>query len=97
MFWSALGLAAIVFLAIVYVYTRPRQYPLLAISLALSLVMLLIPAYGAFFNGMMSASNRWTLLIYLPLAMTVCVLLQNVPTLDQRTLRIMILATGATC
>ncbi|MEK1342673.1 YfhO family protein [Limosilactobacillus fermentum] len=94
MFWSALGLAAIVFLAIVYVYTRPRQYPLLAISLALSLVMLLIPACGAFFNGMMSASNRWTLLIYLPLAMTVCVLLQNVPTLDQRTLRIMILATG---
>jgi uncharacterized membrane protein YfhO len=94
MFWSALGLAAITFLAIVYLYTRPRKYPLLAISLGLALIMLLIPACGAFFNGMMSASNRWTLLIYLPLAMTVCLLLQNVPTLSPHTFRTLMIATG---
>lgn len=35
---------------------------------------------------MMSASNRWTLLIYLPLAMAVCILAENIPTLDQKTM-----------
>ena len=69
MFWSALGIVSIGFIALVYIFSRPRKYPLLTISLGLALIMLLIPAVGAFFNGMMSASNRWTLLIYLPLAM----------------------------
>ncbi|QLI94269.1 YfhO family protein [Limosilactobacillus mucosae] len=94
MFWSALGLVSIAFIAIVYLYTRTREFPLLSISLALALVMLLIPAVGAFFNGMMAASNRWTLLIYLPIAMTVCLLLQNATRLDRHTLWILTSATG---
>lgn len=93
MFWSALGIVSIGFLALVYIYSRPKKYPLLTISLAISLVMLLIPAVGAFFNGMMSASNRWTLLIYLPLAMTVCVLLQDANQLSRHTLWILNWAT----
>lgn len=94
MFWAALGVAAIVFLALVYLYSRPRQYPLLALSLAFALGMLLVPAVGAVFNGGMAASNRWTLLIYLPLAVTTCVFLQAVPTLDRWTLKLLIGATG---
>lgn len=93
MFWSALGIVSIGFLALVYIYSQPKKYPLLTISLALSLVMLLIPAVGAFFNGMMSASNRWTLLIYLPLAMTVCVLLQDANQLSRHQLWILNWAT----
>lgn len=93
MFWSALGIVSIGFIALVYLYSRPRQYPLLTISLGLSLVMLLIPAVGAFFNGMMSASNRWTLLVYLPLAMAVCILGENISNLDQRTVKILSWAT----
>lgn len=94
MYWTALGIVSIGFLALVYIYSRPKQYPLLTISLALALIMLLIPAVGAFFNGMMSASNRWTLLIYLPLAMTVCILVQNAPQLSHRDLWILSWATG---
>lgn len=94
MFWSALGIISIGFIALVYIYSRPRKYPLLTISLGLALIMLLIPAVGAFFNGMMSASNRWTLLIYLPLAMAVCILAENIPTLDQKTMAVLSWATG---
>ncbi|MCD7113514.1 YfhO family protein [Limosilactobacillus agrestis] len=94
MFWSALGIVSIGFIALVYIYSRPRKYPLLTISLGLALIMLLIPAVGAFFNGMMSASNRWTLLIYLPLAMAVCILAENISTLNQRTMMILSWATG---
>ncbi|MBS6420062.1 MAG: YfhO family protein [Limosilactobacillus reuteri] len=94
MFWSALGIVSIGFIALVYIYSRPRKYPLLTISLGLALIMLLIPAVGAFFNGMMSASNRWTLLIYLPLAMTVCILAENIPMLDQKTMAVLSWATG---
>ena len=94
MFWSALGVVSIGFIALVYIYSRPRKYPLLTISLGLALIMLLIPAVGAFFNGMMSASNRWTLLIYLPLAMAVCILAENIPTLDQKTMAVLSWATG---
>ncbi|OYS88117.1 hypothetical protein CBG18_09855 [Limosilactobacillus reuteri] len=94
MFWSALGIVSIGFIALVDIYSRPRKYPLLTISLGLALIMLLIPAVGAFFNGMMSASNRWTLLIYLPLAMAVCILAENIPTLDQKTMAVLSWATG---
>ncbi|MFR0575546.1 YfhO family protein [Limosilactobacillus reuteri subsp. suis] len=94
MFWSALGIVSIGFIALAYIYSRPRKYPLLTISLGLALIMLLIPAVGAFFNGMMSASNRWTLLIYLPLAMAVCILAENIPTLDQKTMAVLSWATG---
>lgn len=94
MFWSALGIVSIGFIALVYIFSRPRKYPLLTISLGLALIMLLIPAVGAFFNGMMSASNRWTLLIYLPLAMGVCILAENIPTLDQKTMAVLSWATG---
>ncbi|MFR0538755.1 YfhO family protein [Limosilactobacillus reuteri subsp. suis] len=94
MFWSALGIVSIGFIALVYIFSRPRKYPLLTISLGLALIMLLIPAVGAFFNGMMSASNRWTLLIYLPLAMAVCILAENIPTLDQKTTAVLSWATG---
>ncbi|WP_288659153.1 YfhO family protein [uncultured Limosilactobacillus sp.] len=93
MYWTALGVVSIGFLALVYIYSRPRKYPLLTISLALSLVMLLIPAVGAFFNGMMSASNRWTLLIYLPLAMAVCILAQDAPHFSHHILWILNIAT----
>ncbi|MBB1079138.1 YfhO family protein [Limosilactobacillus sp. STM2_1] len=94
MFWSALGIVSIGFIALVYIYSRPRKYPLISISLGIALVMLLIPAVGAFFNGMMSASNRWTLLIYLPLAMAICILAENIPTIDHHTLTILSWATG---
>ena len=77
MFWSALGLASVILLAITYLYANWKKHKTLAAALFLGLVMLLIPAVGAAFNGGMSASNRWTLLLYLPLAMTVMIFLRD--------------------
>lgn len=94
MYWTALGVISLGFIALVYIYIRPRRYPVITISLALALIMLLIPAVGAFFNGMMSASNRWTLLIYLPLAMAICILAENAPHLSHHTLWILSWATA---
>lgn len=93
MFWTALGIVSIGFIAIAYVYLHARQYPLLTISLGIAFIMLLIPAVGAVLNGMMAASNRWTLLIYLPLALTVCILVEHAPTIDRRTMNRLTLAT----
>lgn len=94
MFWSALGIVSIGFIAIVYVYSHAKKYPLITISLGIALVMLLIPAVGAAFNGMMAASNRWTLLIYLPLAMAICILVENAPYLSHHSLRVITYSTG---
>ena len=38
MFWSALGIVSIGFIALVYIFSRPRKYPLLTISLGLALI-----------------------------------------------------------
>lgn len=93
MFWTALGIVSIGFIAIVYIYLHAKTYPLLTISLGLAFVMLLIPAVGAMLNGMMAASNRWTLLIYLPLALTVCILVEQAPTIDRQTMNRLTIAT----
>ena len=94
MFWSALGIVSIGFIALVYVYIYAKKYPLITISLRLALIMLLIPAVGATFNGMMAASNRWTLLIYLPLSMAICLLVENAHSLSHHSLKIISFATG---
>lgn len=94
MFWSALGIVSIGFIALVYAYIHAKKYPLITISLGLALIMLLIPAVGAAFNGMMAASNRWTLLIYLPLAMAICLLVENATSLSRHSLKIISSATG---
>lgn len=94
MFWSALGIVSIGFIALVYIYSHARSYPLITISLGLALIMLLIPAVGAMFNGMMAASNRWTLLIYLPLSMAICLLIENAHSLSHKDLKIITYSTG---
>ncbi|MBB1062810.1 YfhO family protein [Limosilactobacillus fastidiosus] len=94
MFWSALGIVSIGFIALVYVYIHAKKYPLITISLGLALLMLLIPAVGATFNGMMAASNRWTLLIYLPLSTAICLLVENAHCISHHSLKIISFATG---
>lgn len=77
MFWAALGIASIGYLAIVHIFVHRKKYKFLSLTFIIGLIMLLIPAAGAIFNGGMSASNRWTLLLYLPLALCVMIFLQE--------------------
>lgn len=78
MFWSALGLASIILPALAYLFANWRKYRVIAAGLILGFIFTLIPAIGALFNGGMSPSNRWTLLLYLPLALTVTIFLKAV-------------------
>lgn len=86
-FWSALGFASISFFAILYVLAKAKKYPLLTSVFGLSLVMLAFPCFGAFFNGMMSPSNRWTLMLVLPVSLSVCLLLSKIKSLSPKMLR----------
>lgn len=90
MYWSALGMVSVIVIALVYVYRHARQYPLITISLGMSLIMMLIPAVGALFNGGMSPSNRWTLLIYLPLATSIMILLEHLTEIKRADLHWMV-------
>ncbi|KRM94926.1 hypothetical protein FC19_GL000027 [Liquorilactobacillus aquaticus DSM 21051] len=87
-FWSALGFASIVFFAIIYVLAKWRHYPLLASVFIIGGLMLLFPLFGAFFNGFMAPSNRWTLMLALPLSLASCILIQNVPQLSPKIVRL---------
>lgn len=88
-FWSALGFASITFFSIVFVILKRKNYPLLAISFGLGFVMLLFPQFGAFFNGLTSPSNRWTLMLSLPISISVCVLIAQIEVLTRKTKVIM--------
>lgn len=92
-FWSALGFASISFYALVYVFSYRKKYPVLAASFSLGFIMFLIPAVGALFNGGMSPSNRWSLMLCLPMALAVCFLLEALPKLDYRLLKRFVWAT----
>ncbi|KRL00270.1 YfhO family protein [Liquorilactobacillus capillatus] len=87
-FWSALGFASLVFFAIIYILAKWRHYPLLASSFIIGGVMLLFPFFGASFNGFMSPSNRWTLMLALPLAIACCLLITKVSQLSPKMLRL---------
>lgn len=83
-FWSALGYASIAFFAVVFIFSRLKRFPLLSTTFIISFVMLLFPVFGAIFNGGMAPSNRWTLLLCLPIALATCALVQDSVKLSDR-------------
>lgn len=93
MYWSALGVTSVIVAALVNVYRQRRRWPVISWSLLLGFIMMLIPAVGALFNGGMSPSNRWTLLLYLPLAISVMMLVEDLPTLDYQTIKWIVIIT----
>ncbi|GBG95440.1 membrane protein [Ligilactobacillus salitolerans] len=93
-FWSALGFASIALFSVVFIFSRAKRYPLLSSTFILSFIMLLIPFFGAFFNGGMAPSNRWTLLLCLPIALATCELVQKSAHLSDRLVLVMMLALG---
>ena len=60
----------------------------------LSGIMLLFPAFGAAFNGLMSPSNRWTLMLCLPVSLSVCILLEHVKKLSPKMLKYITITTA---
>lgn len=90
-FWSALGFASFTFFAIIFIFIKTRRYPVIVSSFILSGLFLLLPAAGASLNGFLSPSNRWTLMLCLPVALAVAITIEH---LNQITPKILKIFTG---
>lgn len=93
-FWSALGFASIAFFAIIYILKHFKQYKIIGSTLILSGIMLLIPACAAFFNGFMAPSNRWTLMLALPIALSCSILVENINNLSVKIIKLFVIWCG---
>lgn len=87
-FWSALGFASIAFFAIIYTLRNFKKYRVINSILILSFVLLLIPACASVFNGFLAPSNRWTLMLCLPIAIACAALADNLEMLSPKTIKI---------
>lgn len=92
-FWSALGFAGIAFFAIIYILKSFKRYRIISIVLIIGLIFMLIPACASIFNGFLSPSNRWTLMLCLPVALSCAILSENLNSLSAKTVKIFTLFT----
>lgn len=94
LFWTALGFGSIVFFAVIYTMSRFQQFRLLNWSMIISLVIIMLPAFGAILNGFTTPSNRWTFILCFIAAVASSIFLDNVALLDNRTLKLFSYGTG---
>ena len=92
-FWSALGFASIAFFAILYILIHFKQFKIIGSILILGVFMLLVPACGAVFNGFMAPSNRWTLMLCLPIALACAILVEKVNLISTKNIKFFVIAT----
>ncbi|WP_317698564.1 YfhO family protein [Xylocopilactobacillus apis] len=74
-FWLMGGFMVLGLLGMIFVIRRFRTYRVLSITYLVALVCLLLPVLGGILNGFSSPSNRWLLLMLLPLAFSAVILL----------------------
>ena len=77
-YWAVFGMTGIAFLGCVYTLVHWRRYRPLAGALVLVMIGLIFPAVAAFFNVLSTPSNRWLLLVTVPLGLAAMVLLDHV-------------------
>lgn len=92
-FWSALGFAGIAFFAIIYTLKTFKRYRIINLTLIISLIFMLIPACASIFNGFLAPSNRWTLMICLPVALACAILSDNISRLSSKTIKAFTICT----
>lgn len=88
-FWTSLGFLAIIIPTLIYLFKHRHQERMLALSIALTGIMVLFPAFAAMFNAASSPSNRWLFMAFTPLSLAVCWFLMQLPHLtntDRHTL-----------
>ncbi|WP_409022106.1 YfhO family protein [Dellaglioa sp. P0083] len=68
-FWVKFGFSSLAVLALFHLFYHWKHYPLMTTSLSIGLIMLLFPMFGAMFNGFQAPSNRWILLLFVPISL----------------------------
>lgn len=92
-FWSALGFAGIAFFAIIYTLKSFKHYRIINLVLIISLIFMLIPACASIFNGFLAPSNRWTLMLCLPIALACAILSENIKLLSTKIIKTFTICT----
>lgn len=77
-YWAVFGMTGIAFLGCVYTLVHWRQNRALAGTLVSVVIGLIFPAVAAFFNVFSTPSNRWLLLVTVPVGLATMVLLDHV-------------------
>lgn len=83
-YWASLVFVAPTVIAVLFVWVRFKQYPMLAICSLLMGVFLLFPAVASAFNGFSSPYNRWLMLTFLPLGLIISVLIEQLGTITRK-------------
>ncbi|AKP64186.1 glycosyltransferase [Levilactobacillus koreensis JCM 16448] len=83
-YWAVLGISSLSFLGCIYVLRHFRTYRYLAGTLVLCAVGLLFPAVAAFFNVFSTPSNRWLLLVAVPVTLALMTLFDHFNELEPR-------------
>jgi len=83
-YWAVLGISSLSFLGCIYVLRHFRTYRYLAGTLVLCAVGLLFPAVAAFFNVLSTPSNRWLLLVAIPVVLAMMTLFDHFNELEPR-------------
>lgn len=76
-YWLIFGITGLSFLGMIYVFKHFRENGALATGLILVFLGTLFPWVAATFNVMSSPSNRWVMVIQLPMALAAMVLLEH--------------------
>ncbi|WP_419154882.1 YfhO family protein [Weissella minor] len=83
-FWLTGGFSIIGLIGVIYVVRRFNHYPVLTWIFIISGIMLLSPIFAAIMNGGSSPSNRWILMLALPVSLASIILLNNLNTLQKK-------------
>lgn len=94
LFWLSGGLSFISVVAVVFSFTHFRQFKTYNLIWIVTIVGLCFPIFAAIFNGGTSPSNRWLLLISLPVALISMELLAHLDQLTMKDLKISALLGG---
>lgn len=90
-FWLRGGIMGLGLLGALFVCYRFKQYRILNLSFIIAAICLLFPVLCGIFNGFSSPSNRWLLLMQLPLGIASVILVDHYKKLNKIDFRIFVI------
>lgn len=94
-FWASLWFVVPVVLGIICVILRTKKYPIISGAIILTFIALLLPQAAAIFNGFSSPYNRWLMLAFVPFALAVGIMIDELKTVTKKELLVQACAVGS--
>ncbi|BDR57723.1 hypothetical protein XA3_01640 [Xylocopilactobacillus apicola] len=93
-FWFRGGFMSLGLLGVIYIGRNYRKYRTLTATFGIGVICMLVPFLCGVLNGMSSPSNRWLLLLQLPLGLSAAFLLDHVSELTKKDFQCLMIAGG---